>query len=184
MSKPTLDEVIKHEKREAEYQRNIARQLEENGEHPFYIRSNYKSAEYHEQIAGLLEELKQYKDAEEQGTLMKLPCKPEDTVYVIADNKKIYPLMAKNEISIIHGELHILCESHCYSDLCCYNDLNKKLFLTLEEANKALERIKKCCGTCLYFCGEVGDEEQFCDEKEIYVSEKNWCCKYKSINEE
>lgn len=37
----------------------------------------------------------------------------------------------------------------------------------------------KKCGTCLYFNGEVGDGIQFCDEKEINVSEHRWCIRYK-----
>ena len=38
----------------------------------------------------------------------------------------------------------------------------------------------KKCGTCLYFNGEVGDGIQFCDEKEINVSEHRWCVRYRS----
>lgn len=34
------------------------------------------------------------------------------------------------------------------------------------------------CGLCKYFNGEVGDDEQFCDELESYVSEKFNCNRY------
>ena len=41
-----------------------------------------KDAEEHEQLAEWLEELKSYKDLEEQGLLVRLPCKVGDIVYV------------------------------------------------------------------------------------------------------
>lgn len=39
------------------------------------------------------------------------------------------------------------------------------------------------CGTCLYYNGEVGDGMQFCDDKEIDVSDEcpacfRWKAKY------
>lgn len=37
----------------------------------------------------------------------------------------------------------------------------------------------KKCGTCFWFNGEVGDNTQFCDEREEYVSENNCCFKYR-----
>lgn len=39
--------------------------------------------------------------------------------------------------------------------------------------------MNKKCSNCLYFNGEEGDGIQFCDEKEIYVSENNYCLKWK-----
>lgn len=36
----------------------------------------------------------------------------------------------------------------------------------------------KRCWNCIYFNGEYGDGEQFCDEKEIYVRENGCCFKY------
>ena len=36
----------------------------------------------------------------------------------------------------------------------------------------------RCCGTCLYFNGEIGDGEQFCDEREAYVHENGYCSWY------
>lgn len=38
-----------------------------------------------------------------------------------------------------------------------------------------MEDDKRCCGTCQYYNGEIGDGEQFCDELESYVQE-TWCC--------
>lgn len=35
------------------------------------------------------------------------------------------------------------------------------------------------CGTCIWYNGDIDDETQFCDEKEIYVSKSDYCSKYK-----
>ena len=35
-----------------------------------------------------------------------------------------------------------------------------------------------CCGTCLFFNGEIGDGEQFCDELECDTHETRWCNRY------
>lgn len=43
--------------------------------------------------------------------------------------------------------------------------------LTMEES---IER--HCCGTCLWFNGEITDGEQFCDELETHVNAKDFCC--------
>lgn len=37
---------------------------------------------------------------------------------------------------------------------------------------------KNCCGNCIYFNGEIGDNEQFCDEKEEYVHEEGYCYRH------
>jgi hypothetical protein len=47
-----------------------------------YYDNCLECVEQHEQFAKWLEELKSYKDAEEQGLLVRLPCKVGDIVYV------------------------------------------------------------------------------------------------------
>ena len=99
-------------------------------------------------------ELQRYKDAEEKGLLLRLPCKVGDTVYRIVDR----------------GYLKDTCETDCYScDILCpyegreyervieikpwkmanipmianaMEKLGKTVFLTREEAEKALEGMK------------------------------------------
>ena len=44
--------------------------------------SKYADHESAKQLIAMIEELKWYKDAEEQGLLLRLPCKVGDTVYV------------------------------------------------------------------------------------------------------
>lgn len=44
--------------------------------------------------------------------------------------------------------------------------------LTVEE----LGGVNHCCGTCLYFNGDITDGEQFCDELETCVHAIDFCC--------
>lgn len=75
----TIDETIQHEREVAQERRNIAKRFECVDNINIFI----KCAEEHEQLAEWLEELKEYRDLEEQGLLLKLPCKAGDTVYII-----------------------------------------------------------------------------------------------------
>lgn len=80
MERLTLDEAIK-------YTKEIARANRVEAENyilttgPYY-NANLECANQYEQISMWLEELKSYKEAEEQGLLMRLPCKVGDIVYV------------------------------------------------------------------------------------------------------
>lgn len=38
---------------------------------------------------------------------------------------------------------------------------------------------EQCCGNCVFYNGERGDGTQFCDDKEIYVAEHNWCVRFR-----
>lgn len=78
-------------------------------------------------VAELLEELKSYKDLEEQGLLMRLPCKVGTEVYYI---------------------LGIPNKTPCTIDKCVFelSDIDKigeSLFLTREEAEKKLEEMER-----------------------------------------
>lgn len=78
---------------------------------------------------------KRFRKVEREGyeKTYRLPCKIGDTVYALIDNR-IYPLRAENDICILNGELCIKCRSYMYSNYFCYEDLNKKLFLTNADA--------------------------------------------------
>lgn len=81
-----------------------------------------------------------YKNAEEQGFLMQLPCKDGDTVYAI-DGKNIQTLKAKKDIALISGRLCIFAENSHYADYICYDDLGKTVFLTQAEAEQKLKEM-------------------------------------------
>jgi hypothetical protein len=51
---------------------------------------------------GIIKRLAEYEDAEEQGLLLRLPCKVGDTVYQIAPREnEIYPIVAPNLHTIV-----------------------------------------------------------------------------------
>ena len=88
------------------------------------------------------QKLKDYENLEEQGRLVKLPCKVGDTVYSIANDGKIFPVKATREVRIVNGVLHIICESCRYSDLVSYDDIGKTVFLTKSEAEQKLKEME------------------------------------------
>lgn len=120
-------------------------------------------------VAELLEELKSYKDLEEQGLLVRLPCKEAysrsgDFVYLIYDYEIIEcvhcglgidPLSGKAYITLATDEKLFPYRSpdpeHDLdpTDWCTNTtdaeviELGKTLFLTCEEAEKKLEEMKK-----------------------------------------
>ncbi len=90
----------------------------------------------------VLQKLADYEDLEEQGFLLRLPCKLGDTIYSIANDGKIYPVKATREVRIANGVLHIICESCRYSDLVSYDDIGKTIFLTKSEAEAKLKELR------------------------------------------
>ena len=96
-----------------------------------------KDAEEHEQLAEWLEELKSYKEAEEQGLLVRLPCPIGTTVWDICGMD-----IRENVLSGIE------CGKDGKQFLWANHDewlgeLNDLVFLTREEAEKKLEEMKK-----------------------------------------
>ena len=98
----------------------------------------------YEQIAEWLEELKSYKDAEEQGLLVRLPCKVGDTVYVPTRN-----FVSELRITMVSVNMHEayfswMLNSGIYPNLDGFSKskLGKSVFLTREEAEKELEEMK------------------------------------------
>lgn len=93
-------------------------------------------------IDDVIDKLAQYEESEEQGLLLRLPCKVGYTVYSIANDGKIYPVKATREVRIVNGVLHIICESCRYSDLVSYDDIGKTVFLTKSEAEQKLKEME------------------------------------------
>lgn len=86
MERLTLDEVIKYIKEVV--QKNRRNKEKNTIVIPNSFISSADCAEKYEQVAKWLKELKSYKEAEEQGLLVRLPCKVGDTVW---DNDFGYP---------------------------------------------------------------------------------------------
>ena len=106
----------------------------------------------------ILQELKEYRDLEEQGLLLKLPCKIGDTVWIIDEYKNDYYgylfMASCGEYVIVAVEY-----AHCTGDFNIqllemadesYDNFGvdveiyhkDKVFLTKEEAEKALKRLE------------------------------------------
>lgn len=128
MERLTLEEAIKHAKEVADMNYYDAEKFDSNDSVENYMKGNcMECAEQHEKLAEWLEELKSYKNAEEQGLLVRLPCKVGTEVYYI---------------------LGIPNKTPCTIDKCVFklSDVHKigeSLFLTREEAVKKLEEFKK-----------------------------------------
>ena len=99
------------------------------------------------------EKLAKYEDLEEQGRLIKLPCKVGDMVYRTNKGAK-YPIIPLVVTEIRHKALRsgkIAVKIICSDDLMIrtngclvyyLEEIGKKIWLTKEEAEKALERMK------------------------------------------
>ena len=140
MERLTLDEAIK-------YIKEVVCKNRKNKEKntiviPNSFISSADCAEKYEQVAKWLKELKSYKEAEEQGLLVRLPCKVGDTVYKITrfcsggirDCGYSYECSECPEykpfIEYIEFKITIL------------KDIGKNVCLTREEAEKKLEEMK------------------------------------------
>lgn len=92
----------------------------------------------------ILEKLADYEGLEEQGLLVRLPCKVGDTVYVPTRN-----FISELRIIMISVDMHGIyfgwkLNRGIYSNLDGFsiNKLGKTVFLTREEAEKKLEELK------------------------------------------
>ena len=124
MERLTLEGAIKYIKEVV--QKNRKNKVRNTIFIPNSFISSTDCAEKYEQVAKWLEELKSYKDAEEQGLLARLPCKVGTEVYYI---------------------LGIPNKTPCAIDKCVFklSDIDKigeSLFLTHKETEKKLEELK------------------------------------------
>ena len=106
-------------------------------------------------VAELLEELKSYKEAEEQGLFVRLPCKVGDMLwYNILGYTESYEIKAFSygycdgyieAGEEIRDEIIFYCENHTGSIIGSFpvSGIGKTVFLTREEAEKKLEEMKK-----------------------------------------
>lgn len=146
MERLTLEEAIAHAKEVAEknYRSVNFESIDSINDD---IKANcVKCAEEHEQLAEWLEELKSYKDLEEQGLLVRLPCKVGDTVYVPTRNfvSELRITLVSIDTNDMAMYFSWLLNSGIYPNLDGFSgyELGKTVFLTHEEAEKKLEEMK------------------------------------------
>lgn len=134
----TIDKAIAHA-------REVARENKYRAEHKSFHRNDkdeisacLQCAEEHEQLAEWLKDLQHYKDLEEQGRLITLPCKIGDTVWYIKwwddttetrviDGKTYFRRVMKHKVTKSQFSLFD------------YKHLGETVFLTREEAEAALK---------------------------------------------
>ena len=114
---------------------------------------------YDKAVLMLLEELKQYRIAEDQGLLLRLPCKVGDAIYEIGYDYKGRKYINEIEMVIIsanYGDLdwdkneHKIRSAYVVGNLKGTNigvdvdfcDFGRTVFLTKEEAEQALARME------------------------------------------
>lgn len=121
MERLTIDEIIEHCERKT--------RMYEKACDIKYLETtmNNSTKEYweHKQVAEYLRKFKDYEDLEEQGRLMKLPCKVGDTVYLIKNSEKI--VERKADMMFI-GVL--------------WEEFGKEWFPTREEAEARLKELR------------------------------------------
>lgn len=96
----------------------------------------------------LLKELQRYRDLEQQGLLLRLPCKVGDTIYTISRNTRIIELKIQ-EISLFWLDGGVCTQLKCSSeDKMGYgnyhflsSDIGEIVFLSKAEAEQSLEKI-------------------------------------------
>ena len=96
--------------------------------------------------------LADYEDAEEQGLLLRLPCKVGDMAYVIINGARVYEMevMAiypfgvfyEDEEKEISRVYNLYLDGNVYYKRCTFYDIGKTVFLTKEEAEQKLTEMK------------------------------------------
>ena len=95
-------------------------------------------------VENMIKKLATYEDLEEQGLLVRLPCKVGDTVYV-----PTRVLVSEFKITAIFCDIHgtyfywlFYCGIYERTSGFSERDIGKTVFLTREEAEKKLEEMK------------------------------------------
>lgn len=152
MERLTLDNAIK-------YIKEVARKNRINKEKntiiiPNSFISSNDCADKYGQVAKWLEELKSYKELEEQGLLVRLPANKNKEIYIISSRWTVCSECGSrfDEYSCVGCEYkcdskkeHYVRPTYLSSiNVSTYaNQFGKTIFLTREEAEKKLEEMKK-----------------------------------------
>ena len=153
MERLTIDDVIKHCKRITEKYENLngINTLETADISLNFIQEYWE----HRQVKEYLEELKRYRDLEEQGLLLRLSCKVGDTVYCICERYtkcseyrqvlEEYPCQCCECLECdSHKELYVQPQKAYSLDWIVSNlkRFGKTVFLTKKEAKQKLKEME------------------------------------------
>lgn len=127
MEKLTIDEIIGHcERRTKQYERLFGKECLET---TLLISSRIKEYWEHRQVAEYLKKLKEYQQLEEQGRLIKLPCK--DVYFIVDINNPRYAAVMKRPIrALAIYEIESIDKENC------------KYFSTEEKAEAKLKELR------------------------------------------
>ena len=107
-----------------------------------HLSKSYYRGEF--ECTALVERLAEYEDAEEQGILLRPKCNPGDIVFVINKDRHIISEFVIGNISYDMTHIFHYVFSECKSGICkggfLEYEIGYTVFLTKEEAEKALER--------------------------------------------
>ena len=141
MDRLTIDEVIEHCKRTTSRYENLngINTLETADISLSFIKEYWE----HRQVKEYLEELKRYRDLEEQGLLLQLLAKVGDTIWYVDDDN--YPIEAKIT-SIEIKENYVIYYAEEKEDFGILgfdsDDIGKTVFLTQDEAEQKLKEME------------------------------------------
>lgn len=139
MEKLTIDEIIGHCERKAEqYERFHKREYLEAMPLASSVMKEYWE---HRQVAKYLRKLKDYEDLEEQGRLIKLPCKIGTEVYNTTwwdDAQEKVVVKGKAYFRTVHKH-KVTKSTFSYFDI---GEFGKTVFLTKSEAEAKLKELR------------------------------------------
>ena len=163
MERLTIEDAINRSRKLAERHRwkseNTKLETSDENANEVYKNTCILYANQEEQLAEWLEELKSYKDLEEQGLLVRLPCKVGDTVWVVTSpinvfdydeydgdaEYEVYESFLSSVSYYASGEQFRIYAKVTNSFIAAYFrecDFGESIFLTREEAEKKLEEMK------------------------------------------
>lgn len=105
-------------------------------------------SEYNDWITDITEKLAEYEDLEEQGLLLRLPCKVGDTVYIITkvfNGKEVIGAIGRRKIDSIGGNalnpIYVISKEP-YELRFCPSEFGVRVFKTKEKAEAKLKEME------------------------------------------
>ena len=141
MERLTIDEIIEHcDRKTGMYEKACDVKYLETA----VMGNRIKEYWEHKQVSEYLRKLKDYEDLDEQGRLVKLPCKVGDTVYVptrdfISELRIVHISISKNNTFF-----HWMLNDGIYQNLDGFSvdKIGKTVFLTKSEAEAKLKELR------------------------------------------
>lgn len=141
MERLTIDEIIEHcDRKTGMYEKACDVKYLETA----VMGNRIKEYWEHKQVSEYLRKLKDYEDLDEQGRLIKLPCKVGDTVYV--PTRDFISELRISNISVSENNtfFHWMLNAGIYTNLDGFSvdKIGKTVFLTKSEAEAKLKELR------------------------------------------